>query len=159
MKVAVTGSGGLIGSALVDALRASGHDVRRLVRRPAAAADEVRWDPGARTVDLDALQGVEAVVHLAGAGVADKRWSESHKAAVRRSRVDGTITIAEACAHLEPKPQVLLSSSVIGYYGDTGDREVDESGPTGDGFLADVVRAWEAATGPAEQAGVRVAHL
>lgn len=158
MKVAVTGASGLIGTALVPHLRSVGHDVQRLVRRPAAAPDEVTWDPQVGTVDLDALQGIDAVIHLAGAGVGDHRWTDDYKREILNSRVDGTNTIVRAMAALDPRPRVLVSGSAIGWYGETGDRSVDETDPAGHGFLADVVRAWEAAAAPAEQAGIRVVH-
>jgi uncharacterized protein len=158
MKIAVTGASGLIGTALVPALRRDGHDVLRLVRRPARSADEVTWDPTAGTVDLDRLAATDAVVHLAGIGVGDKRWSAAHKADILSSRVEGTRTIAHAVATLDPHPAVLVSASAIGFYGDTGDRAVDESAPAGTGFLAGVVQAWEAAADEARAAGVRVVH-
>ena len=158
MRVAVTGASGLIGTALVPHLRSVGHEVVRLVRRPAAAPDEVTWDPKAGTVDLDALAGVEGVIHLAGAGVGDHRWTDDYKREILDSRVDGTHTIVSAMLALDPKPRVLVSASAIGWYGDTGDRIVDETAPAGTGFLADVVRAWEAAASPAASAGIRVVH-
>lgn len=158
MRIAITGSSGLIGSALVPHLRSLGHEVQRLVRRPAAAADEISWDPIAGTVDLVALAGIDAVVHLAGAGVGDHRWTDDYKREILASRVDGTGTIARAMAALEPRPRVLVSASAIGFYGDTGDRAVDETAPAGKGFLADVVQAWESAAAPAVEAGVRVVH-
>ena len=157
MKIAVTGATGLIGSALVTALRGDGDDVVRLVRGPATASDERSWDPDHRTVAAGALEGVDAVVHLAGAGVADRRWTESRKALIRDSRVNGTIAISQAVA--ATGVPVLLSGSAIGWYGDTGDRVTDESGRLGNGFLAETCAQWEASTAPAEQAGVRVAHL
>jgi len=156
MKVAVTGASGLIGSALVPALRARGHEVVRLVRRAPSAPDEVRWDPAAGTVDLAGLQGIDAVVHLAGAGVGDKRWTEAYKKEIRDSRVQGTTTIAQAMASLDPRPKVLVCGSAIGYYGDTGDRAVTEESPQGAGFLAEVVADWEASAKPAVDAGIRV---
>ena len=159
MKIAVTGASGLIGSALVPSLRRGGHEVVRLVRRGSSAPDEVMWDPGAHRLDPAALADVDAVVHLAGAGVGDRRWTSSYRRTVLRSRVDGTTTVARALAEADPRPRVLLSGSAIGWYGDTGDRVVDESSPSGEGFLAEVCRQWEGATAPAEQAGVRVAHL
>lgn len=156
MRIAVTGASGLIGSALVPRLRADGHEVQRLVRRAAAAPDEIRWDPSAGTVDLDALQGIDGVVHLAGAGVGDHRWTDDYKREILESRTRGTDTIVRAMLQLEPGPRVLVSGSAIGWYGDTGERAVDESAPAGSGFLADVVKAWEAATEPAAAAGIRV---
>lgn len=158
MRIAITGSSGLIGSALIPHLRSVGHEVRRLVRRPAAAQDEISWDPTAGTVDLVALAGIDAVVHLAGAGVGDHRWTDDYKREILASRVDGTGTIARAMAALEPRPRVLVSASAIGFYGDTGDRAVDETAPAGRGFLADVVQAWESAAAPAVEAGIRVVH-
>jgi uncharacterized protein (TIGR01777 family) len=158
MRVAVTGASGLIGGALVPHLRGQGHDVLRLVRRAPALPDEVQWDPMAGTVDLAGLAGVDGVVHLAGAGVGDHRWTEAYKAEIRDSRVRGTDTIARAMAQLDPRPAVLVSASGIGFYGDTGDTAVDEEAPGGSGFLAEVVRAWEAAADPARAAGIRVVH-
>jgi uncharacterized protein (TIGR01777 family) len=159
VKVVVSGASGLIGSALVPLLRADGHDVVRLVRRPPSAADEVRWDPAAGEIDMAGLDGVEAAVHLSGAGVGDARWTERYKEKIRASRVDSTATLSRALAELSPRPRVLVSASGVGWYGDTGDTPVDETGAPGSTFLASVVRDWEAATAPAEQAGVRVAHL
>lgn len=158
MKVAITGASGLIGSALVPHLRARGDEVLRLVRRPAGAPDEVSWDPVAGTVDLQRLAGIDAVVHLAGAGVGDHRWTDAYKRTILDSRVDGTHTIVKAMTALDPRPRTLVAGSAIGWYGDTGDRAVDETAPAGAGFLADVVRAWEAAADPARAAGIRVAH-
>jgi uncharacterized protein len=161
MRVAVTGSSGLIGTALVAALRADGHQVTRLVRAAPAGRDDIAWDPRADRGGLDprSLDGVAAVVHLAGAGVADHRWTESYKAQVRDSRVQGTTALVSALTGLTTPPGVLLCASAIGWYGDTGGREVDESAPAGAGFLAGVVRDWEAAAGPATQAGIRVVTM
>jgi uncharacterized protein len=156
MRIAVTGSTGLIGSALVRSLRADGHDVRRLVRREAHADDEVGWDPsGTGHVDVDRLAGTEAIVHLAAAGVGDHRWTPAYKRTIEESRVRGTAAIAKAAASLDPPPKVLVSGSAVGVYGDTGDRAVDEDAPPGHGFLAEVCRRWEAATAPAAEADVR----
>jgi uncharacterized protein (TIGR01777 family) len=161
MKVAVTGSSGLIGTALVAALRADGHEVIRLVRAGPAAADAIAWDPSADRGGLDprSLGGVAAVVHLAGAGLADKRWTPGYQAEIRDSRVQGTRALAGALAAMATPPGVLLSGSAIGWYGDTGGREVTESDPAGSGFLSEVVRDWEAAAGDAAQAGIRVVTL
>ena len=155
MRIAVTGSSGLIGGALVRSLRRDGHQVVRLVRRPPRAADEVEWQPARPWVDTAGLAGCEAVVHLAGAGVADRRWTAAYKRELRDSRVRGTAAIARAVASLDAPPRVLVCGTAIGYYGDTGDRAVDESAPAGTGFLADLCRDWEAAAAPAREAGVR----
>ena len=161
MKIAVTGSSGLIGTALVASLRADGHEVIRLVRRAPRAADEIRWDPRAADAGLAAtgLGGLDACVHLAGAGLADRRWTARYKAEIRASRVLGTRALAGALARLGPPPATLLAASAIGWYGDTGGREVDESAPAGQAFLAQVVRDWEAAAAPAADAGIRVVHI
>jgi uncharacterized protein len=159
-KIAVTGSSGLIGTALVASLRADGHEVIRLVRRPPRAAGESSWDPGSAGGDLDAaaLGGTDGVVHLAGAGIADRRWTAERKAEVRDSRVQGTRALASGLARLDPPPTVLISQSAIGFYSDTADRGADESAPAGSGFLAELVTDWEAAAEPARAAGIRVAH-
>ena len=148
-------------------LRADGHEVVRLVRgaaagsAPDAGVVASSWDPGSADGGLDAraLSGTDAVVNLAGAGVADRRWTDARKAEIRSSRVDGTRALATGLAGLAQPPAVLLSGSAIGWYGDAGGREVDESAPAGPGFLAGVVRDWEAAAEPARAAGIRVAHL
>jgi hypothetical protein len=160
MRIAVTGSSGLIGTALVAALRADGHQVIRLVRAAPTGAGTIAWDPRAdRGLDPRSLDGVAAVVHLAGAGVADRRWSDSYKAEIRDSRVQGTKALVSALTAMATPPGVLLSGSAIGWYGDAGGREVDESSPAGTGFLADVVRDWETAAGAARQAGIRVVTM
>lgn len=154
MRVVVAGSSGLIGTALVAHLRGAGHEVLRLVRRAPAAPDERGWDPPAGTVEDGALDGADAVVNLGGAGIADRPWSGARKQAIRDSRNVPTDVIAGAVArHGVP---VLVSGSAVGYYGDTGEHVVDESSPSGSGFLADVCRDWEAATAPARDAGARV---
>jgi hypothetical protein len=142
-RVAITGASGLIGTALVGHLKAEGHTVQRLVRRKPVAPDEVFWDPNAGTVDLAPLEGVDAVIHLAGAGVGDKRWSKKYKAQILNSRLYGTNTIAAAVEKL--KPSVFISGSAIGWYGETGNRAVTESDRAGDDFLASVCKEWEAA--------------
>lgn len=158
MRIAVTGASGLIGSALVRSLLSDGHTVLRLVRRPPRGEDEVRWDPARQEVDTGRLAGTEAVVHLAGAGVGDHRWTAAYKKEIRDSRVLGTGAVAKALAGMDAPPRVLVSGSAIGIYGDTGSRPVDEGAPPGEGFLADVCREWEGATAPAEEAGIRVVH-
>jgi len=184
MKVAVTGSSGLIGTALTASLRADGHQVVRLVRRPPRAGrestgpastgrsstgsdqsvSEARWDPRAADAGDPPLSGVDAVVHLAGAGVGDHRWTASYKAEIRASRVLATGALATALANTglaaaEPRPKAFITASAIGWYGDTGGREVTESAPAGKAFLSRVVHDWEAAADPARAAGIRVAHL
>jgi len=158
MRIAVTGSSGLIGQALLRSLRADGHEVVRLVRRPARADDEVEWDPMRQYVDTAGLAGCEAVVHLAGAGVGDHRWTEGYKRTIRDSRVLGTAAIAEAVASLDTPPRTLVVGTAVGWYGDTGDRAVDESAPPGSGFLADVCQEWEGAAAAAEEAGIRTVY-
>jgi hypothetical protein len=158
MKVAVTGSHGLIGRTLLGELRRAGHDVVRIVRSPEGDA-AARWDPDAGTIDSGRLAGVEAVVHLAGVGIGDRRWTPAHKQAVLDSRSRGTALLAETVAELDPAPRVLLSASAIGFYGDRDDELLGETSSSGSGFLADVCRQWEQATAPAEAAGVRTVHL
>jgi uncharacterized protein (TIGR01777 family) len=158
MKVAVTGATGFIGRALVERLGRAGHSVRRVSRRsPAPGSDDLRWDPARGVLDPAALEGVDAVVHLAGENVG-QRWSKDARRRILESRVQGTTLIASTLARLARQPRVLVSMSATGIYGDTGDREVDEAAPAGTGFLADVVRAWEAAADPARAAGIRVVH-
>jgi uncharacterized protein (TIGR01777 family) len=159
VDVVVSGASGLIGRALVPALEGAGHRVRRLVRRSAATAHEVTWDPHGGTVDLAGLAGIDAAVHLAGEGIAEHRWTPAQKARIRESRTRGTTTLATALASLTPRPSVLLSGSAVGYYGDTGEAAVTEETGRGRGFLAEVVGAWEAATAPAADAGIRTVHL
>ncbi|MEY4734728.1 MAG: hypothetical protein RL428_63 [Actinomycetota bacterium] len=142
-RIAITGASGLIGSALVGHLKSEGHTVQRLVRRTPVAPDEVQWDPKTGYVDLEALRGVDAIIHLAGAGVGDKRWNKKYKAEILNSRLMGTTAIAHAVTELSP--QVFISASAIGWYGESGNRAVVESDKCGDDFLAAVCREWEAA--------------
>ena len=154
-RIAVTGASGLIGSALVGYLKSEGHTVQRLVRRATVAPDEIRWDPKTGYVDIEALRGVDAVIHLAGVGVGDKRWTKRYKSEILNSRLLGTTAIANAVA--EVKPQVFISASAIGWYGDSGNRAVVESDSVGNDFLAAVCREWE---GAADLAGeVRTVKL
>jgi uncharacterized protein (TIGR01777 family) len=141
-KIAVTGASGLIGSALVAQLKSDGHQVQKIVRRPARTADEVSWNPIKGEIDLQSLEGVDAVFHLAGAGVGDKRWTSSYRSEILNSRLLGTTTIATACEQLQP--DVFISASAIGYYGETGDRSVTETDRGGSDFLSVVCREWEA---------------
>ncbi|ABW11216.1 domain of unknown function DUF1731 [Parafrankia sp. EAN1pec] len=162
MKVAVTGSSGLIGSALLPALRGDGHEVVTLVRRPPRAPSEIRWDPAAGTLDAAALAGVDGVVNLAGAGIGDRRWTAAYKQTLRTSRIDGTRLLAEALAGLDPRPRVLLSGSAIGWYGTnagSAGAALDETAPPGTGFLAELARDWENATTAAQEAGIRVVRV
>ncbi|HUR22469.1 MAG TPA: TIGR01777 family oxidoreductase [Acidimicrobiales bacterium] len=163
MNVLVSGSHGLIGSAVAPALVAEGHTVRRLVRGGGeAGAGEVAWDPEAGTVDEEALAGqggVQGVVHLAGAGIGDKRWSDQRKALVRRSRVEATRALAVALARLPEPPRVMVSGSAVGYYGDRGDELLTEDSHGGTGFLAEICRDWEAATAPVAGAGTRIVNI
>jgi uncharacterized protein (TIGR01777 family) len=142
-RIAITGASGLIGSALVGHLKSEGHTVQRLVRRTPVSPDEVQWDPKTGYVDLEALRGVDAIIHLAGVGVGDKRWNKKYKAEILNSRLMGTTTIANAVTELAP--QVFISASAIGWYGESGNRAVVESDKCGDDFLAAVCREWEAA--------------
>ncbi len=157
MRIAVTGSTGLIGSALVRSLAHDGHQVVRLVRRDPTGPDEARWNPEGG-VEVGALTGCAAVVHLAGAGVGDRRWTAAYKRRIHDSRVHGTATLAAAVAAEPVPPKVLVCGSAIGYYGDTGDRRTDEGGAAGTGFLAELCRDWEAAAAPAERAGIRTVY-
>ncbi|HEU5308581.1 MAG TPA: TIGR01777 family oxidoreductase [Acidimicrobiia bacterium] len=159
MDVLVTGAHGLIGTALLPCLRADGHRVVRLVRDQPEGSDDVRWDPAAGTIDAAGLEGIDAVVHLAGAGIGDKKWTAARKQLIVDSRTEGTGLLARTLAGLDRPPRVLLSGSAVGYYGDGGAAELTEASPPGDDFPARVCVAWEAATAPAEEAGIRVVHL
>jgi len=159
VDVAITGASGLIGSALVPALRRDGHRVVRVVRGDAGGTDTLRWDPAAGTIDAAGLEGVGAAVHLAGAGIGDKKWTPGRKREIRESRTRGTTVFCDALAALSSKPAVLVSASGVDYYGAHGDEPLTEDSPSGDGFLAEVCLEWEAATAPAEQAGIRVVRM
>jgi uncharacterized protein (TIGR01777 family) len=162
MDVVVTGSSGLIGTALVDALHAAGHHPIRLTRRDTSTArgrdDTLRWDPDAGTIDAAGFEGVDAVVHLAGESIASHRWTAEQKQRILESRVKGTTLIAETIAASRRPPRVLVSASAIGFYGDRGAAPLTETAPQADTFLAGVVGAWERAADPARTAGIRVAH-
>lgn len=157
MRVAVTGSHGLIGSAVVSALRARGDRVVCLVRREARTTDEVMWQPDDGRIDAGGLEGIDAAVHLAGETLAS-RWTPEQKESIRKSRLLGTGLIARALAGLGARPRVIVSASAVGYYGNRGDELLTESSEPGTGFLADVCREWEAAADPARRAGIRVMH-
>lgn len=161
MRVVVAGSSGFLGQPLVRRLTVAGHTVVRLVRRPPRAANEVPWDPATGELDPAALDSAHAVVNLAGAGAGDRRWTRRYKDLLRSSRVDTTGTLARTLAALPAptRPSVLLNASGVHWYGDTGDRAADEDAPAGAGFMADLCRVWEAASRPAEEAGVRVVRL
>jgi uncharacterized protein (TIGR01777 family) len=160
MIVAITGSSGLVGSALIHALEADGHLIRPVVRRaPRQGADEIRWDPDKGTIDAAEFAGVDAVVHLAGENIAAHRWTESFKQKVLASRVRSTKLLCDTLAGLVSKPTVLVSASAIGYYGNRGAEPVDESATGGRGFLAEVCQQWEAATASAKAADIRVVNL
>ena len=159
MRVAVSGSTGLVGSALVENLVSDGYEVVRLVRPTTRSANpgDVRWDPATGAIDQAALEGVDAVVHLAGETISALRWTREKRRRIRESRVRGTDTLARAIAGLSRKPSILVCAGATGYYGNRGDEVLDERSPPGQGFLAKVSTEWEAATQPAADAGVRVA--
>ena len=159
MNILVTGASGLIGRALVPRLEGLGHTVVHAVRREPRNPSERRWDPSSGTVSDGFLDGIDAVVHLAGAGIGDKRWSDDYKREILESRTKGTAALAGAIASASVKPKVFLSGSAIGIYGARGDEILGEDASHGTGFLADVCEQWEAATAPAERAGVRTVHL
>jgi len=158
VDVAVTGSHGFVASALVPALRRAGYRVVRLVRGQPKSADELGWDPEAGTIDAAGLEGIGGVVHLAGAGIGDKRWTDARKRLILESRTNGTTLLARTLAELARPPSVLVSASAIGYYGDRGDEPLDEQSAPGNDFVAGVCVQWEAATAPAADTGIRVAR-
>lgn len=160
LVVAITGSSGMIGSAVRRAFEGRGHSVKRLVRRPAAGGNEIAWNPSARDVEPSVkaqLEGVDAVINLAGENLA-QRWTAAAKRRIVESRVPGTLLLSRTLAALDRKPRVMISGSAMGIYGDRGDEELDESSAPGTGFLADLCKQWEAATTPASDAGIRVVH-
>ena len=157
--IVVTGASGLIGAKLVAALKTDGKRVLCAVRREAHNDEEISWDPAAGKIERDKLVGADAVIHLAGANIAGKRWSEAYKQLLIDSRVDGTTLIAEAVASLDPKPRVFACASAIGYYGDRGEVELDETAACGDGFLPEVCLQWERACQPARDADIRTVNM
>ncbi len=159
MRVIISGASGLIGSALTTELSEHGHEVVALVRRPTSGPNEIRWDPAAGELSAESLAGADAVVHLAGAGIGDHRWTDEYKQEILDSRVASTTLLAERIADCSQRPPVLLSGSAIGIYGASDGRELDETSPIGEGFLVDVCRQWEASAAPAAAAGTRVAFL
>lgn len=159
MDVAISGASGLIGTALARSLRADGHTVRPLVRRASTDPAAISWDPATGTIQGDRLDGVDAVVHLAGAGIGDRRWSSERKRVIHESRVRGTDLLARTLAARTQPPTVLVSGSAVGYYGDRGDEVLTETSPPGDDWLAGVVQDWEAAAQPAVDAGIRTVFV
>ncbi|GAA4442576.1 TIGR01777 family oxidoreductase [Bremerella cremea] len=155
MKIAITGASGLVGSQLAPFLTTGGHEVVSISR--SAGENTIQWDIKNQQIDAAALEGIDAVIHLAGESVVG-RWTDKKKEAIRRSRVDGTTLLAKTLAGLQTPPKVLVCASAMGFYGDRGDEILTESSPAGDGFLADVCQEWEASADPARQAGIRVAH-
>ncbi len=158
MQVAITGASGLIGSALADSLRSDGHQVLAISRAP-KDADGIRWDPSAGTIDASRLEGIDAVVHLAGQPIAARPWTSAQRRAIAESRRTGTDLIARTLAGLDAPPAVLVSGSAIGAYGDRGEEVLTEASSLGHDFLADVCRDWEQATAPAAEAGIRVVTI
>jgi uncharacterized protein (TIGR01777 family) len=159
VDVAVTGSHGFIGSALLPALIREGHRPVRIVRGQAGGDDELSWDPEAGTIDADGLEGIGGVVHLAGAGIGDRRWTDARKRLILETRTKGTGLLARTLAGLTRPPSTLVSASAIGYYGDRGDEPLDEQSTPGNDFVARVCVQWEGATAPAADAGIRVARV
>jgi ligand-binding SRPBCC domain-containing protein len=158
LRIAVTGSTGLVGRRLVTFLRSGGHEVRRLVRHPARANDEVFWDPEGSRIDAASLEGLDAVIHLAGVSIAGGRWTRSRKVAILSSRLNGMHLLAKTLAHLSQPPRVFVSTSAVGYYGSATSEVLTENSAPGTGFLAEVCKGWEAAAQPASAAGIRVVH-
>lgn len=159
MQVAITGASGMVGTALTESLVGSGHRVLKLVRRAPVAADEAQWSPADHEIDLARLDGLDAIVHLAGESINSGRWTANVKHRIQQSRIDGTRTLASAVNRLSNPPQVVVSASAVGYYGDRGDEVLDESSPPGSGFLAETVRAWEGEIDRIEPGRSRVVKL
>ena len=159
MRIAITGSHGLIGGALTRSLQADGHEVVPVVRGPDVPAGAVRWDIERGEIDRAGLEGLDGVVHLAGEGIGEKRWTDEQKRRIHDSRTQGTRLLAEALAGLDARPPVLVSGAAVGVYGDRGDEQLTEASPPGAGFLAEVVVDWEAAAAPASAAGIRVPRI
>ena len=159
MRILLSGASGFIGSALRRVLEQEGHEVSALSRSAPTDSSAVQWDPDSGELDPVALEGWDAVVHLAGEGIGDRRWNEAHKRRVRDSRIKGTTLLSRTLAKLDRPPAVLLSASAIGYYGDRGDEALTENAPAGGGFLAGVVQAWEESTAPARDSGIRVVTM
>lgn len=160
MRILISGASGLVGTATAGALRADGHEVARFARQKGASSPgDVRWDPASAFIDAQTMEGADAIVHLAGAGIADARWSEARKKVLRDSRMNSTRTLVDAIAQLQQKPRVLIAASGVGYYGDRGDETLTESSSNGDGFIAALARDWEAESLRAESLGLRVVML
>jgi uncharacterized protein (TIGR01777 family) len=159
MRIIVSGASGYLGKPLLKRLRDAGHEVSQLVRRDPRGPDEVTWRPNQGELDPAVLDGADAAINLAGVGVGEQRWNDEFKRLLRSSRVNATATLAGAIAAAANPPRVLINASAVGYYGNPGERETDESAPSGTGFFPDLVQAWEAATVPAERAGIRVVCL
>lgn len=159
MKVLVSGASGFVGAALEEALQGAGHEMLRLVRPAGGGESGIPWDPERGQLNPADLSGVDAVVNLSGENIATGRWTDDKKRRILESRVASTRLLSETLAHLERPPRVLVSASAIGFYGDRGDELLDEDSAPGEGFLVDVCKQWEAATKPAQEAGIRVALL
>lgn len=160
MRILISGASGLVGTATAGALRADGHEVARFARQKGASSPgDVRWDPASAFIDAQTMEGADAIVHLAGAGIADARWSEARKKVLRDSRMNSTRTLVDAIAQLQQKPRVLIAASGVGYYGDRGDETLTESSSNGNGFIAALARDWETQSLRAESLGLRVVML